>query len=69
MIGMFARELRSEHCKIYVEPTIKKAIEKFASREGLTFSEAGRVLWLNSNELRHELAIELGDLSCKVKSS
>lgn len=52
---MIATEKRSEQCKIYVEPTVKAAIEGFAAREGLTFSEAGRALLLNSEELDHEL--------------
>ena len=42
------REPRSAHCKVYVEPTVKAEIQKFADREGLTFSEAGRELWLSS---------------------
>lgn len=50
-----AGEPRSEHCKTYVEKTLKKAITNFAIREGLTFSEAGRELWLNSPELQYEL--------------
>jgi hypothetical protein len=41
-------EHRNAHCKIYVEPSVKKAIENYAIREGLTFSEAGRALWLSA---------------------
>jgi len=52
---MIATENRSAQCKIYVEPTVKKAIEAFAVREGLTFSEAGRALLLNADELKYEL--------------
>jgi hypothetical protein len=42
------REQRNAHCKVYIEPTVKKAIQEFADREGMTFSEAGRELWLDA---------------------
>lgn len=40
-------ETRSEHCKVYVEPSIKKAIEEFQIINGYgSFSESARELWL-----------------------
>lgn len=41
-------ENRSSHCKIYVEPSLKKIIQQYAKNNGLTFSEAGRELWLDA---------------------
>lgn len=41
-------ENRSAHCKVYVEPSLKKIIQKYAKMNGLTFSEAGRELWLDA---------------------
>jgi hypothetical protein len=43
-----ATELRTEHCKTYVEPTLKKAIQDYATREDISFSEAGRRLWIRA---------------------
>ena len=54
---VIAKEPRSAQCKFYVEPTMKKAVQNFADREGLTFSEACRALLLNADELKHELSI------------
>lgn len=45
-----AAEARSEHCKVYAEPTLKSKIQKYADRKGMTFSEAGRELWLDALE-------------------
>jgi predicted DNA-binding protein (UPF0278 family) len=56
-IHLIAKELRNAQCKFYVEPSVKKGIENFAQREGLSFSEACRALVLNSEELKHELNI------------
>jgi hypothetical protein len=42
------REPKSAHCKVYVEPTVKDWIQKYADQQGMTFSEAGRELWLDS---------------------
>jgi hypothetical protein len=39
-----AGETRSEHCKVYTYPTVKKAIDKYRIRKGLTFSEAAQEL-------------------------
>jgi hypothetical protein len=41
-------ELRDAHCKVYVEKTVKAEIQKFANEKGMTFSEAGRRLWLEA---------------------
>lgn len=42
-------ETRNKHCKVYVEPSIKKAIEDFQLENGYeSFSEAARQLWLFS---------------------
>ena len=41
-------ELRDAHCKVYVEKTIKEEIQRFANERGMTFSEAGRKLWLEA---------------------
>ena len=40
-------EKRTEHCKIYAEPCVKKAIQDYQNSRGLeSFSDAGRELWL-----------------------
>lgn len=40
-------ENRSEHCKVYAEPSLKKAVERFQDQRGLeSFSDAGRELWI-----------------------
>jgi hypothetical protein len=39
-------ENRVAHNKTYTEPSLRKAIQAYARREGLTDSEAGRQLWL-----------------------
>ena len=39
-------EKRDQHCKIYVEKSIKDEINNYATRHSLTFSEAGRDLLL-----------------------
>lgn len=39
-------EKRDQHCKIYVEKSLKKEINKFAMERHMSFSEAGRVLIL-----------------------
>ena len=39
-------ENRIAHNKTYTEPSLRKAIQEYARREGLTDSEAGRQLWL-----------------------
>lgn len=41
-------EHRDAHCKVYVEPSMKAEIQKFANEKGMTFSEAGRKLWLHA---------------------
>jgi len=42
-------EIRSEHCKVYVEPSVKKAIQDYQLSKGLdSFSDAGRQLWLSA---------------------
>lgn len=53
----FAKEPREAQCKFYVEPSLKKAIQNFADREGQTFSEACRSAMLNSEEIQHELKL------------
>lgn len=49
-------EIRSEHCKVYVEPSVKKAIQDYQIDHGLdSFSDAGRQLWLTAlSESSHE---------------
>ena len=39
-------ENRDAHYKIYLEPSLRKAIHAYARLEGLTDSEAGRQLFL-----------------------
>ena len=40
-------EIRSEECKVDVEPSVKKAIQDYQTSKGLdSFSDAGRQLWL-----------------------
>lgn len=39
-------EKRDQHCKIYLEPTVKKEIDKLAMKKHMSFSEAGRMLIL-----------------------
>ena len=43
-------ERRDQHCKIYVEKSVKKEIEKYAMRKNLSFSEAGRNLMIYAIE-------------------
>jgi hypothetical protein len=38
------KQLRDQHCKIYVEKSLKKEIDQYASRHHISFSEAGRNL-------------------------
>lgn len=37
-------EKRDQHCKIYTEKSLKKEIDAYATKRGLSFSEAGRKL-------------------------
>jgi hypothetical protein len=41
-------ELRDSHCKVYVEYSLKKAVKKYAEEHDMTFSDAGRRLWINA---------------------
>lgn len=41
-------EKRDQHCKIYVERSIKKEIDKYAMTHGYSFSEAGRKLLIDA---------------------
>jgi hypothetical protein len=42
-------ENRTEHCKVYVEPSVKKAIQDYQISKNLdSFSDAGRELWLSA---------------------
>jgi rRNA-processing protein FCF1 len=43
-------ERRDQHCKIYVEKCVKKEIDKYATRNHLSFSEAGRNLMIYAIE-------------------
>lgn len=43
-------EKRDQHCKIYVERTVKKEIDDYADRNGYSFSEAGRKLLIDALE-------------------
>ena len=43
-------EKRDQHCKIYVERTVKKEIQDYANRMGYSFSEAGRKLLIYALE-------------------
>ena len=43
-------EKRDQHCKIYVERTVKKEIDAYATKNGYSFSEAGRKLLLDALE-------------------
>ena len=49
-----AKELRSEHCKIYAEPSLKKAVQDYADENRVTFSEAGRRLWVYALNLKNQ---------------
>lgn len=44
-------ENKSAHCKVYLEPSLKETIQNFAKNNRMTFSEAGRELWLIALEL------------------
>lgn len=37
-------EKRDQHCKIYVEKSLKDQISYYANKNGMTFSQAGRKL-------------------------
>ena len=37
-------EKRDQHCKIYTDKSLKKEIDAYATKRGLSFSEAGRKL-------------------------
>jgi len=41
-------EKRDQHCKIYVERSVKKEIDNYATLHGYTFSEAGRKLLIDA---------------------
>jgi hypothetical protein len=41
-------EKRDQHCKIYVERSVKKEIDKYAMIHGYSFSEAGRKLLMDA---------------------
>ncbi len=43
-------EKRDRHCKIYVEFSVKKAIDRYAMMRGYSFSEAGRKLLIEALE-------------------
>ena len=43
-------ERRDQHCKIYVEKSVKKEIDRYAMKNHLSFSEAGRNLMLYAIE-------------------
>lgn len=45
-------EKRDQHCKIYVEKSMKKEIDKYATLHGYSFSEAGRKLLLEALEFK-----------------
>lgn len=35
-------EKRDQHCKIYVEKSVKREIDKYALKHNMSFSQAGR---------------------------
>lgn len=43
-------EKRDQHCKIYVEKSLKNEIERYAQTHHYSFSEAGRKLLIHSLE-------------------
>lgn len=43
-------EKRDQHCKIYVERSVKKEIDRYATRNAMSFSEAGRELMIYALE-------------------
>lgn len=45
-------EKRDQHCKIYVESSVKKQINDYATKQGYTFSEAGRQLLIDGLQYR-----------------
>lgn len=50
-------ETRSEHCKIYIEPSLKGAIKEYQEKHHIeSFSEAGRRLWLAGLQAEKESA-------------
>lgn len=46
MVNIDPTEKRDQHCKIYTETSVKKAVEAFANRHAMSFSEAGRHLMI-----------------------
>lgn len=45
-------EKRDQHCKIYVERSVKKEIDKYATIHGYSFSEAGRKLLIDALQFK-----------------
>ncbi len=43
-------EKRDQHCKIYVEYSVKREIDRYAMKYGYSFSEAGRKLLIDALE-------------------
>lgn len=44
MMKIEPTEKRDQHCKIYTEKSLKSEIDTYATKRGLSFSEAGRKL-------------------------
>ena len=44
MMKIEPTEKRDQHCKIYTEKSLKSEIDTYATKRGLSFSEAGRRL-------------------------
>lgn len=45
-------EKRDQHCKIYVEKSLKREIDRYATLNGYSFSEAGRKLLIDALEFK-----------------
>ena len=45
-ININPTEKRDQHCKIYVEQSLKNYVDKYALKRRISFSEAGRELWI-----------------------
>lgn len=46
MVNIDPTEKRDQHCKVYVERSVKTEIDAFATRNHMSFSEAGRHLMI-----------------------
>jgi hypothetical protein len=52
MVNIDPTEKRDQHCKVYLEKSLKREVDRYAMLHGYSFSEAGRKLLLEALEVR-----------------